>query len=210
MRRVGDAMSAARETTPSKGDATRNALLGTARAIVAKTGLDALSINQLAEASGMSKSGVFAHFGSKEELQVGILKDAARAYRHQVIDPAMELPPGRGRLLKFVELWQAWAAALDGGCLFIAGASEFDDRPGPVRDTLARMQGALRTFLIERIEEAAATGELPADTDAAQVAFEIFGAYLALHHDKRLLDDPEATHRAWRAIRARLGLPSEN
>lgn len=199
----------ARHATPSKGDATRTALLGTARSIVAKTGLDALSINQLAEASGMSKSGVFAHFGSKEDLQVEILKDAARAYRHQVIDPAMALPPGRTRLVRFVELWQDWAAALEGGCLFIAGASEFDDRPGPVRDTLAKMQRGLRTFLIERIDEAVAAGELPAGTDAAQLAFEIFGAYLALHHDKRLLDDAEAIHRAWRAIRARLGLSAK-
>lgn len=198
-------MSVVNETS-TKGDATRLALLASAREIVSRTGLESLSIAQLAEAAQMSKSGVFAHFGSKEELQVAILKFTGRTYRDQVMEPAMLLPPGRQRLVRLLELWQAWTAGLSGGCPIIAGASEFDDRPGPVRDILARMQRGFRDFLIERIEEAVATGELPAESDPAQVAFEIFGAYLALHHDKRLLDDPDATRRAWRAIGTRLGV----
>lgn len=197
----------AKEAAVSKGDATRYALLESAREIVSRTGLESLSIGQLAEAAGMSKSGVFAHFGSKEELQVSILKYTGRTYRQQVMEPAMLLPPGRQRLICLLALWQTWTAAqVEGGCPIIAGAAEFDDRPGPVRDVLATMQRGFRQFLIERVAETVAIGELPAETDPEQTAFEIFGAYLALHHDKRLLDDPEANARAWRAISSRLGI----
>lgn len=189
-------------TVLRKGGQTRAAILDAAREMVGRLGLEALTIGQLAERTGLSKSGVFAHFGSKEELQIAVLEQTAVAFRDEVLLPAMAQAPGRARLTAIFDGWLRWAAALDkqGGCVFVAGAAEYDDRPGPVRDALASMQRRYRGFLAERMREAAGTGDLPPDLDPEQAAFEFFGTFLALHHDQRLLDDPAALARARRAF----------
>lgn len=185
-----------------KGEQTRAVILDSAREMVGRLGLEALTIGQLAERTGLSKSGVFAHFGSKEELQIAVLEDTAIAFRDQVLAPAMLQAPGRARLAAIFDGWLAWATTCEkqGGCVFVAGAAEYDDRPGPVRDSLATMQRRYRSFLAERMREAAEAGDLLPGLEPEQAAFEFFGIFLALHHDQRLLDDPVSLQRARKAF----------
>lgn len=180
-----------------KGRQTRAAILDAALGLASHMGLEGLSIGALAEVTQMSKSGVFAHFGSREELQISVIREYHRRFEEEVFFPAMAEARGLPRLRALFERWvRRVAVELDSGCIYISGAVEFDDRPGPVRDALASMVGAWHAALERAIGLAVQTGELRADTDPMQMLFEIHGLILALHHDARFLRHPGVLDRA--------------
>jgi AcrR family transcriptional regulator len=185
-------------TPTSKGEQTRTAILDEALKVASKLGLEGLTIGTLAEASGMSKSGLFAHFGSREDLQLAVLEHAAQRYGEQVLMPALRIERGLPRLRAMFERWLDWAIAsgLPGGCIMIAAAAEYDDRPGPIRDAVIANQhrgnGVIRKAARLAVEE----GHLRSDTDPEQIAFELLGIVLAAHNHRRLLGDKEARKRS--------------
>ncbi len=180
-----------------KGQQTRAAILEAALGLASHMGLEGLSIGALAELMQMSKSGVFAHFGSREELQISVIREYHTRFEEEVFFPAIAQPRGLPRLQALFENWvRRVSVELDSGCIYISGAVEFDDRPGPVRDALAEMVRAWHAALERAIRIAMAEGQLRADTDAAQMLFEIHGLILALHHDARFLRHPGVLDRA--------------
>jgi AcrR family transcriptional regulator len=184
-----------------KGRQTRAAILDTALGLAAHMGLEGLSIGALAELMQMSKSGVFAHFGSREELQISVIREYHRRFEQEVFFPAMAQPRGLPRLAALFENWvRRVSQELDSGCIYISGAVEFDDRPGPVRDALAEMVRAWHAALDRAIGLAVEAGDLRAETDAGQMLFEIHGLILALHHDARFLRQPGVLDRARRGF----------
>jgi AcrR family transcriptional regulator len=195
-------MSAATATTTTKGERTRAAILDAALRIVSKAGLDGLTIGTLADAIAMSKSGLFAHFGSREELLLAVLAHGQSEFTEVVFQPAMTKPRGLPRLKAMFTNWLDWteSAELPGGCPMIGGASEFDDKPGPVRDMLAGGQRTWIETLKRTARQAVDEDQLPADTDPEQIAFEMFGIALVVHHHRRLLGYPKARARALAAL----------
>ena len=182
---------------PNKGRQTRAAILDAALGLAAHMGLEGLSIGALAELMGMSKSGVFAHFGSREELQISVVREYHARFEAEVFQPSMKQPRGLPRLRALFELWvKRVSLEIDSGCIYISGAVEFDDRPGPVRDALVEMVRAWHQALGRAIELAVEEGHLPASADPQQMLFEIHGLILALHHDARFLRTPGAPERA--------------
>ena len=180
-----------------KGQQTRAAILDAALALASHGGLEGLSIGALAEVTGMSKSGVFAHFGSREELQISVIREYHAKFEQEVFAPALREPRGLPRLRAMFERWvRRVTVERDSGCIYISGAVEFDDRPGPVRDALHDMVRAWHAALERAIAQAIAEGHLRADTDAMQMLFETHGLILALHHDARFLRLPGAVDRA--------------
>ena len=194
-------MSPASATT-TKGERTRAAILDAALRIVSKAGLDGLTIGTLADATGMSKSGLFAHFGSREELLLAVLAHGQAEFTEVVFQPAMAKPRGLPRLKAMFTHWLDWteSAELPGGCPMIGGATEFDDKPGPVRDMLAGGQRTWIDTLKRTVRQAVDEGQLPAGTDPEQIAFEMFGIALVVHHHRRLLGYPKARARALAAL----------
>ena len=194
-------MSPAAATT-TKGERTRAAILDAALRIVSKAGLDGLTIGTLADATGMSKSGLFAHFGSREELLLAVLAHGQAEFTEVVFQPAMAKPRGLPRLRAMFINWLDWteSAELPGGCPMIGGATEFDDKPGPVRDMLAGGQRTWIDTLKRTVRQAIEEGQMPADTDPEQIAFEMFGIALVVHHHRRLLGYPKARARALAAL----------
>jgi AcrR family transcriptional regulator len=187
----------ARGPAPSKGRQTHTAILDAALGLASHMGLEGLSIGALAELTGMSKSGVFAHFGSREELQIAVVRAYHERFEAEVFAPSMSQPRGLPRLRALIERWlRRVSQEIDSGCIYISGAVEFDDRPGPVRDALAQMVQTWRRALQRAIEQAVQEGHLRADTDVQQMLFEIHGLILALHHDARFLRTPGAIDRA--------------
>ena len=186
----------------SKGERTRATILDEALRIVSKSGLDGLTIGTLAEATGMSKSGLFAHFGSREELLLAVLAHGQAEFTEVVFQPAMAKPRGLPRLRSLFVNWLDWteSAELPGGCPMIGGASEFDDRPGPVREMLAGGQRAWIETLKRAVRQAVEEGQLAKDTDPEQIAFEIFGIALVVPHHRRLLGYKKARERALVAL----------
>jgi AcrR family transcriptional regulator len=180
-----------------KGRQTRAAILDAALNLASHMGLEGLSIGTLADVMGMSKSGVFAHFGSREELQISVVREYHRRFEDEVFRPALREPRGLPRLRRMFENWvRRVSVELDSGCIYISGAVEFDDRPGPVRDALAEMVVAWHRALGRAIRIAVDEGHLRPDTDPQQMLFEIHGLILALHHDARFLRSPGALDRA--------------
>lgn len=186
-----------------KGELTRGAVLDEAAALARRVGLDGLTIGTLAAQTEMSKSGLFAHFGSKETLQIEVLDHASAQFVDQVVRPALTAPRGEPRLRALVERWMEWASA-PGGCLFVAAAMELDDRPGPVRDRLVRSQRDWLDTLVTAVGQAVGEHHFRPDVDARQLAQDVLGVLLAFHVTHRLLDDPDALHRAHRALEALL------
>ena len=186
----------------TKGERTRAAILDEALKIVSKSGLDGLTIGTLADATGMSKSGLFAHFGSREELLLAVLAHGQAEFGEVVFQPAMAKPRGLPRLRSMFVNWLDWteSAELPGGCPMIGGASEFDDKPGPVRDMLAGGQRTWIETLKRAVRQAVEEGQLGKDTDPEQIAFEIFGIALVVHHHRRLLGYKKARERALVAL----------
>ncbi len=160
-------------------------------------GLEGLSIGALADVTQMSKSGVFAHFGSREELQISVIREYHARFEEEVFFPSIREPRGLPRLRALFERWvRRVSVELDSGCIYISGAVEFDDRPGPVRDALVSMVRAWHSALERAIQVAIAEGHLVPDTDAGQMLFEIHGLILALHHDARFLRNDGVLERA--------------
>ena len=180
-----------------KGQQTRATILDAALGLASHMGLEGLSIGALAEVTQMSKSGVFAHFGSREELQISVIREYHTRFEEEVFYPAMREPRGLPRLRALFERWiRRVSVEVDSGCIYISGAVEFDDRPGPVRDALASMVQAWHAALARAIRLAVDAGHLRADTDAEQMLFELHGLILALHHDARFLRTAGAPDRA--------------
>ena len=191
-----------RTTKPApKGQHTRAAILDAALGLASHVGLEGLSIGALAEVTQMSKSGVFAHFGSREELQISVVREYNAKFEEEVFYPALREPRGLPRLRALFERWvKRVSVELDSGCIYISGAVEFDDRPGPVRDALVSMVRAWHSALQRAIRIAVEEGHLRPDTDAMQMLFELHGLILALHHDARFLRLPGAMDRVHRAF----------
>ena len=187
---------------PTKGEQTRAVILDAAFKIASRLGLEGLTIGSLADETGMSKSGLFAHFGSREELLLAVLAHGQAEFTEVVFQPALAKPRGLPRLRSMFVNWLDWteSAELPGGCPMIGGASEFDDRPGPVRDMLAGGQRTWIETLKRAVRQAVEEGQLAAETDPEQIAFEIFGIALVVHHHRRLLGYRKARERALVAL----------
>jgi AcrR family transcriptional regulator len=186
---------------PRKGDQTRAAIVDIALAIASRDGLEGLTIGTLADQMQMSKSGVFAHFGSREDLQLAVLREYIRRFIAEVLQPAVRKPRGLPRLEAILDRWVTFLAReLARGCIMIAGAVEYDDRPGPQRDQMVAIIAGWKNELLRAIRQAIDEGHLRPDVDAQQMVFEFYGLMLAMHQDARLL------HSANSAKRARAGL----
>lgn len=181
-----------------KGEQTRQQIVASALALASEIGLSAISIGALAERVGMSKSGLFAHFASKENLQLAILDDAVARFVAIVVAPALKQPRGEPRVRTMIDGWMRWVDQdfMPGGCIFMASAAEFDDQPGPARDRLVASQRDWNEALEQAIRIAVQEGHFRADLDPAQLAFEIFGMMDAYHFRRRLLGTPDSERRA--------------
>ena len=190
------------QTAPTKGERTRAAILDEALRLVSRTGLDDLTIGSLAEATGMSKSGLFAHFGSREELLLAVLGHGQSQFTEVVFRAAMTKPRGLPRLRALFVNWLDWteSAELPGGCPMIGAAAEFDDKPGAVRDMLAAGQRLWAETLKRTVRQAIEERQLKNDTDPEQITFEMFGIALVVHHHRRLLGYKKARERALTAL----------
>jgi AcrR family transcriptional regulator len=202
--------AAPRRKTRSDGERSRAAILEAAVRLATTEGLGGLSIGRLAEEIGMSKSGLYAHFGSKEELQLAAIEEAGRIFVAEVIVPTRAEPDGLARLRAVVEAFLSYVEreVFPGGCFFESAAAEFDTSPGPVRDRLVEYLEGWRQKLGELIVRAQERKEIAAEEDAAQLAFEL-DAFMARANDAFVLSgDPQAVERARAAVRARLELAS--
>ena len=187
--------------TPSKGAATRELILDHAYELARHDGLEGLSIGALALGVGMSKSGVFAHFGSREELQLALLDATTRRFIDFVLRPAVRQPRGVQRLRAILERWSEWTRIHQSGCVLISAVVEYDGREeGPMRARVIEQQSGWREQLVLAIRQAIEVGELRADTDADQLAFELYAFMLGLHHDAGLFGFDEAHRRTWAAL----------
>jgi AcrR family transcriptional regulator len=184
----------------TKGASTREMILDHAYAIACHKGVEGLSIGDLAQTVGMSKSGVFAHFGSREELQLAVIDAGGRLFGERVLIPALRAPRGLARLRAIISGWFDWVHYNRQGCVIIGAVSEYDSRPGPLRDRVVALIKRWRAETARAVTLAIETGELRADTDAAQLAFEIFGIALVLHQDLHLFDSKQAAKQAERAV----------
>jgi len=172
----------------SKGAMTKAVIVDQALKIASHQGLEGLTVGHLAETLAMSKSGVFSHFGSREELQLAVVREYYRRFEARVFQPALQEPRGLARLQKMINLWmQTSIQELSAGCIFISGAVEFDDRPGPVRDELVRSVQIWRAALKRAIEQAVEVGDLKTDCAPDAMLFQIYSYVQGLHHDARFL-----------------------
>ena len=188
--------------TPTKGEQTRAAILDEALKVASRLGLEGLTVGTLADASGMSKSGLFAHFGSREEMQLAVLEHAARRYGEVVLMPVLKIERGLPRLRALFERWLEWtlASGMPGGCIMISAANEYDDRPGAIRDAVIANQRRGSGITEKAVRLAVEEGHLKPGTDPEQIAFEMLGIVLASHNHRRLLGDREARKRALTAF----------
>lgn len=185
----------------TKGEQTRSEVLRIGVEMTSRIGLEGLSIGGLAQEVGMSKSGLYAHFGSKEDLQCQVLDTAADKFAESVFVPAVREPRGRRRLEALFRHWLEWeTAVLDGGCPFIGAASEFDDRPGPVRDRLIGHLERLLAAIAKAADLGRQVGDFRGDLDVEQFAYEVWAILVSYHHYRRLLDRPDSRRRAERAF----------
>ena len=182
----------------SKGEETRAQILDAAVQQASEAGFESLTIGTLAERTGLSKSGLFAHFGSRTDLQIATLDEAARRFTEQVFQPALKAPRGLARVRALFERWIGWPerAHLRGGCPIQSASAEYDDQPGPMRDAVAERQRHLARELARTVQMAIDTGELKADTDKGQFVFELFGLVLAYYQTARLMGEKDAQARA--------------
>jgi len=180
-----------------KGQQTKQAIVDAALGLAAQIGLEGLSIGALAEVTKMSKSGVFAHFGSREELQISVIREYYARFADEIFAPAMVEPRGLPRVRALFGNWMKRVAVeIQSGCIFISGAVAFDDRPGVVRDALASSVKAWLAALHRAVVQAKEEGQIIQDADEAQMVFEMHGLILSAHYDARFLQNPGATERA--------------
>ncbi|MEO8828363.1 TetR/AcrR family transcriptional regulator [Lapillicoccus sp.] len=190
------------------GARTRAVILRESVAMATIDGLEGLSIGNLAKAAGMSKSGVYAHFGSKQDLQLATVEEAGRIFREEVVAPALVAPAGVGQLVALCDAFceHLRRRAFPGGCFFAGAALEMGTRPGPVKDRVAAFQGALMELIRQFADTAIAQHELAADEKPELVAFEVNGIILAADTTYVLHDDPGVLEVARHVIRRRLGV----
>jgi AcrR family transcriptional regulator len=193
-------MSPRRSAAEAAG--TRTAIVGRALELGSLEGLEGLTIGRLAGDVGMSKSGLIRHFGSKEGLQLAALQAAIELFQREIWEPVADEPPGLVRLRAMCEAWLSYLErdVLPGGCFLTAAASEFDGRGGPVRDATRKAWARWLRTIEGEVRTAIEAGELPADTDPEQVAFELNGIVMGLNNALQLHGDREAPARARRAI----------
>jgi AcrR family transcriptional regulator len=190
----------------TKGQRTRNSILEVAAALATEEGLEPLSIGRLAEATAMSKSGLFAHFGSKEELQLATVDHAAKLFVGEVIDPARGAPKGLARIWALCDHMIGYAErqVFPGGCFFAATSFEFNNRPGPVRDRIEEMIRSWLSYLEHAVEQAQEAGELDPNASAREVAFQLDAFAQASNAQYQLFRDRQVFDDARRAIQERL------
>ena len=180
-----------------KGEMTRAAILDVALELASRDGLEGLTIGLLADRMNMSKSGVFAHFGSREDLQIDVLKLYHHRFEQEVFFPSVQEARGIERLKAMFARWvKRVSVEIASGCIYISGAVEYDDRPGPIREALVAMVRAWQGALLRCVQQAIEIGDLKAGTDAEQMVYEMYGLILALHHDARFLRMPGSIERA--------------
>jgi AcrR family transcriptional regulator len=185
-----------------KGEETRERILDRAFRMATRDGLSGLSIGVLASELGMSKSGLFAHFGSKEDLQIEVLRAAAQRFEDFVWRPALKLPRGEPRLRKVFERWMLWVnePSTPGGCIFVAAASELDDKEGRPRAFLVGEQKKLCASIAKAARLSVEAGHFRSDLDCDQFAFDVYGVVLGYNFQRRLMRDPKAEGRTRRAF----------
>jgi AcrR family transcriptional regulator len=183
----------------AKGEETRQAILSRAYELANVVGVSGLTIGRLAEATGLSKSGLFAHFGSKEALEVAVVDEAARQFVQEVMVPALRKPRGEPRVRALVEHWLQWGDR-PGGCFFVGASAELDDRPGPPRDALVRAFKDWVDAIATAAQIAVTEGHFRSDLDPHQFAFELYGVMLATHTFSRFLRDKSSLDRTQVAL----------
>jgi len=180
-----------------KGELTRAAILDVALELASREGLEGLTIGLLADKMNMSKSGVFAHFGSREDLQMEVLKLYHHRFEQEVFVPSVKEARGIPRLQAMYARWiKRVSVEIASGCIYISGAVEYDDRPGPIREELVSMVRAWQGALLRCVQQCIDSEQLQAGTDAQQMVYEMYGLILALHHDARFLRQPGSVDRA--------------
>ena len=183
----------------AKGEETRATILSQAFKLANVIGVSGLTIGRLAEVTGLSKSGLFAHFGSKEALEVAVVEEAARQFVQEVMVPALGKPRGEPRVRALYEHWTTWGER-DGGCFFVGASAELDDRPGAPRDALVRANKDWIDAITTASQIAITEGHFRSDLDARQFAFELYGIMLAAHTFGRFLKERGTTRRTRKAF----------
>jgi len=185
-----------------KGEQTRLVVLAQAADVAAKQGLSTLTIGDLATRTRLSKSGLFAHFQSKEALQLAVLAYARDKFTDEVLRPATRTPRGEPRVRALFEHWLAVSQHSNAECLFVSASAEFDDRPGPVRDQLVRDHRDCAESVMQMFRTGISEGEFREDADPAQFAYDLQSIMLGFFHAHRLLGDPLAAEHARRSFEA--------
>jgi AcrR family transcriptional regulator len=175
----------------TKGKDTKNIILNAGLEMASQLGLESVTIGALAKETNMSKSGLFAHFNSKENLQIEILKYAGQRFSEIVVVPALMIEPGILRIKALVDNWVDWSFTLSGGCIFVSASSDFSDRPGKVREALLRQQEEWLDSLRRMAESAIRAGDFRKDIDCDQFAFDLYSLLLGFHFYYKLLNDSE-------------------
>ncbi len=185
-----------------KGSVTKSVILQAALEIASKSGLEGITIGHLAESVGMSKSGVFAHFGSREELQIEVIRKYYEYFSDIVFIPALAKSKGLPRLRQMIDAWLKISVGENtSSCFFIAGAAEFDDRPGIVRDELVRSVEDWRSALLRAIKESISAGDLQKSVIPQEMLFQLYSIVLGAHHDSRFLQNPKSLQLANKLIK---------
>lgn len=184
----------------TKGEDTKKKILAVGLEMASQLGLESVSIGELAKATRMSKSGLFAHFQSKENLQNDILRYAGRLFSDGVVAPALKTRAGIPRILALTENWIEWTAKLTGGCIFVQAANDLKDRPGKVREFLLLQQEAWIDCLRRIAQSAIRVGDFREDIDCDQFAFELYSLFLGFHLYEKLLEDADTRQRQQTAL----------
>ena len=187
-------------TSIAKGPATRGRIVEAALKVASVDGLEGISLGRVAADVGMSKSGLFAHFASKEQLQLDVIEAAMAKFAEVVVQPALAQSRGEPRLRALFEHWLTWERHLPGGCVFMHAIVELDDHPGPTRDALVASQRQWLATIARAVDLAIAEGHFRRDVEAEQFAFQTYGLVLGFYHARRLLEDPKAESRVRRAF----------
>jgi len=186
---------------------TRERILDAGLALASELGLAGLTVGRLADAAGLTKAGLYAHFDSKEEILREILRSAVDRFVEEGIRPALQVPRGEARVRALFEAWLEWTKAppLPGGCVFISSATELDDRPGPLRDYLVETQREWKEMLERTVAMAKEAGDFRKDLNPEGFVFELFALVLSFHYYDRLFDDPSAEVHTREAFERLLG-----
>lgn len=184
----------------SKGSNTRNNILASGLEMASQYGLEDITIGTLAKTMDMSKSGLFAHFQSKENLQVMIINYAVQHFADTVVLPSLKVERGIPRIKAMINNWINWGNGLSGGCIFVSASNEFSDRPGPVRDALLAYQRSWLDSLARLASSAIKAGDFRSDIDINQFAFELYSLILGFHYYHRMMKDHHTREKQEKAL----------